>query len=42
MKYGVNVDIGDYGSGKFVVIDERTARNYGKEIGDWVSSSETC
>ena len=42
VKYGISVDIGDYGSGKFVVIDEHTARIYGREIGDWVSSSETC
>lgn len=42
VKYGVDVNIGDYGSGKSVVIDEYTARNYGKDIGDWVHSSETC
>lgn len=42
VKYGVSVDIGDYGSGRFVANSEQLARSYGVSVGDWVSSSSTC
>lgn len=35
-------EVGDYGNGEFIVLDQYGVSNYGVAIGDWVSSSESC
>lgn len=42
VKHKIWVDLGYYGNGEFVIVDEDGASDYGVEIGGWVSSSESC
>ena len=35
-------EVGDYGNGEFLVLEQYGASNYGVSIGDWISSSESC
>ena len=42
VKYELYVSLGDYGSGRSVIVNESQASNYGMAVGDWLSSSSTC
>lgn len=42
LKYNINVSVGDYGSGEFLLHSYDKDWYSGYEVGDWISSSESC
>lgn len=42
LKHNIYVSVGEYGNGQFLILNGEEEYYPGYEVGDWVSSSETC
>ena len=42
LKYNIYVSVGDYGSGEFLLHSYDKGYYSGYDVGDWISSSESC
>lgn len=42
LKYNISVSVGEYGSGEFMLHSYEKDYYRGYEVGDWISSSESC
>lgn len=42
LKHNVYVSVGEYGNGQFLILNGEEEYYPGYNVGDWVSSSETC
>lgn len=42
LRYNIYVGVGEYGNGQFLILNGEEEYYPGYEVGDWVSSSETC
>ena len=42
LKYNIYVSVGEYGSGEFLLHSYDKDWHSGYEVGDWISSSESC
>jgi len=42
LEYNLCLELGDYGAGKRLLLNDDEARQYGLTRGDWLYSSETC
>lgn len=42
LKYKINVSVGEYGSGEFLLHSYDKVYYSGYDVGDWIPSSESC